>query len=135
MSFFAAREKLSRFDLGPPLHDALTLMFVSKPELFTLKRHRVDVELGSTLTAGETVVDLQDRRQTDDSWGPTGKNCLVAQDINVSSPLSDYYHILIDQHDGQVQEFYELLLDAVHCCDKASPLNAGANYPSIPSTN
>ena len=71
---------------GPPLHDALTVAFVAHPELFQTKRYRVDVELGSPLTVGETVADIYQYRKCDESWGPTGKNCLVAMELDVSVP-------------------------------------------------
>ena len=67
-----------------PLHDALTVAFVAHPELFQTKRYRVDVELGSPLTVGETVADIYQYRKCDDSWGPTGKNCSVAIELDVS---------------------------------------------------
>ncbi|KDQ15357.1 hypothetical protein BOTBODRAFT_624962 [Botryobasidium botryosum FD-172 SS1] len=113
LSFFAETYKSTfGFHSGPPLHDVLTLAFVSRPDLFTYTRYRVDVELGSLHTVGETVVDAWNYRKMDDSWGPTGKNCLVAESVNVP-------------------EFFELFFEAVHNCDKISPLNTGASFPSM----
>ncbi|KAI0722690.1 nucleoside hydrolase [Earliella scabrosa] len=89
---------------GPPLHDALTLAYVSQPELFACRRFRVDVELSGTHTAGETVVDVWNYRSCDDSWGRDGKNCLVAEKLDV---------------DG----FFKLFLECIARCDKVSPLN------------
>ena len=43
-----------------PLHDALAIGYVLWPELFIGRRCNVEVETGSTLTCGATVVD----------WGP-----------------------------------------------------------------
>jgi uridine nucleosidase len=74
------------FEDGPPLHDALTIAFVSRPDLFSCQRYRVDVELGGTHTSGETVVDIWNYRSCDESWGPVGKNCLVAKSVNVITP-------------------------------------------------
>ena len=68
---------------GPPLHDALTIAYVAMPELFTCRRYRVDVELSGEYTAGETVVDIWNYRACDDSWGRNGKNCLVAERVDV----------------------------------------------------
>ena len=68
---------------GPPLHDALTIAYVARPELFTCRRYRVDIELSGTHTAGETVVDVWNYRKCDDSWGPDGKNCMVAEKLDV----------------------------------------------------
>jgi len=89
---------------GPPLHDALTIAFISRPDLFDCQRYRVDVELGGTHTSGETVVDMWDYRHCDRSWGPLGKNCLVAKSVDV---------------DG----FFDLFFDCVERCDRVSPLN------------
>lgn len=84
-SFFAdAYESTFGFKDGPPLHDALTIVYVSQPELFKTIRKRVDVELSGTHTVGETVVDIWDYQPCNDSWGVGGKNCLVAQSVDVS---------------------------------------------------
>ncbi|KAG1763147.1 Inosine/uridine-preferring nucleoside hydrolase domain-containing protein [Suillus occidentalis] len=105
ISFFAGTYKSTfGFDQGPPLHDALAIAYVSHPELFGAQRFRVDVELHGKHTAGETVVDVWNYRQCDDSWGSNGKNCVVAQSV-------------------QVDQFFELLLNCVSRCDAISPLN------------
>lgn len=84
VSYFAASyESTFGFTDGPPLHDALTIAYVIRPELFKCKRHRVDVELSGVHTAGETVVDVWNYRPCDDTWGPNGKNCLVAEELDV----------------------------------------------------
>jgi uridine nucleosidase len=62
----------------------LTVAYVAHPELFKTTRYRVDVELSGTHTSGETVVDIWNYRKTDDTWGHTGKNCLVAKELDVS---------------------------------------------------
>ncbi|KAG1735708.1 Inosine/uridine-preferring nucleoside hydrolase domain-containing protein [Suillus paluster] len=106
ISFFAGTYKSTfGFDQGPPLHDALTIAYVSHPELFQVQRYRVDVELHGKHTAGETVIDIWNYRICDDSWGSTGKNCLVVQG------------------GSGVAQFFELLLDCVSRCDGVSPLN------------
>ena len=73
------------FNDGPPLHDALTIAYVSRPSLFTGKRYRVDVELTGEHSLGETVVDVWNYRTTDDSWGANGKNCFVTEKLDVAA--------------------------------------------------
>ena len=125
IGFFAESYKSTfGFVDGPPLHDALTIAYVEKPELFTCKRHRVDVELAGTHTAGETVVDVFNYRSVDDSWGRDGKNCLVAERVDVRYPIvafSPRLSVLIPYL--QVDGFFELFLDCIARCDKVSPLN------------
>ncbi|KAG7450035.1 Inosine/uridine-preferring nucleoside hydrolase [Guyanagaster necrorhizus] len=89
---------------GPPMHDALTIAYAAHPELFTASRFRVDVELTGAHSSGQTIVDTWKYQKTDDSWGATGKNCLVAETVNV---------------DG----FFNMFLDCVARCDEVSPLN------------
>jgi len=85
ISYFAdAYKSTFGFDDGPPLHDALTIAYVSRPDLFKSVRHRVDVELTGTHSLGETVVDVWNYRSCDETWGPEGKNCLVAQSVDVN---------------------------------------------------
>ncbi|KAI0303908.1 Inosine/uridine-preferring nucleoside hydrolase domain-containing protein, partial [Russula brevipes] len=77
IAFFRARYKSTfSFMDGPPLHDALTIAYVYRPEL-------VDVELAGTHSSGQTVADLRGRLKLDDTWGRTGKNCEVATDLDV----------------------------------------------------
>jgi uridine nucleosidase len=85
ISFFAGSYKSTfGFLEGPPLHDALTIGYISRPELFKCQRYRVDVELNGTHTSGETVVDMWRYRSCDNSWGWNGKNCLVAESVDVT---------------------------------------------------
>jgi len=87
IAFFAdAYRSTFGFNNGPPIHDALTIAYVSCPTLFLSERHRVDVELTGKHSSGETVVDIWHYRNCDDSWGPLGKNCLVAKSVNVTIP-------------------------------------------------
>ncbi|KAF9226893.1 uridine nucleosidase [Gyrodon lividus] len=105
ITFFGdAYREVFGFDEGPPLHDALTIAYVSNPGLFKSKRYRVDVELHGQHTTGETVVDTWDYRKCDDTWGPTGKNCLVLESL-------------------EVDKFFDMFLDCVNRCDQVSPLN------------
>ncbi|CAG7848526.1 SubName: Full=Related to nucleoside hydrolase {ECO:0000313/EMBL:CCA66566.1} [Serendipita indica DSM 11827] len=103
--YFASSYKSTfGFNDGPPLHDPLTIAYLCHPEIFKTKRYRVDVELAGTHTTGETVVDLWNyRKLSDDDWG-TGKNCLVAESVDVAA-------------------FFDLLMDCVRMTDAVSPLN------------
>ena len=84
ISFFKeAYESVFGFMDGPPLHDALTIAYISKPEMFTRKRYRVDVELTGAHSSGQTVADVYEYLKVDDTWGRTGKNCEVATDLDV----------------------------------------------------
>ncbi|KIJ69777.1 hypothetical protein HYDPIDRAFT_120806 [Hydnomerulius pinastri MD-312] len=96
--------ELMNFNDGPPLHDALTIAYVSNPELFEGKRYRMDVELHGQHTAGETVADIWDYQKCDDTWGMGGKNCLVLESL-------------------KVDKFFAMFQDCVDRCDKISPLN------------
>ncbi|KAL4259493.1 IUNH family protein [Pleurotus pulmonarius] len=105
LTFFAdAYKSTFGFNDGPPLHDAVTILYISQPELFKCTRFRVDVELTGEHTVGETVVDIWHYKPCDLTWGPKGKNCLVAQSVNA---------------DG----LFKLLLECVVKCDRVSPLN------------
>ena len=85
LHFFAkSYESTFGFSDGPPLHDALTIAYISQPGLFKCRRYRVDVELNGTHTAGETVVDMWGYRKVDEtSWGRNGRNCIVAESMDV----------------------------------------------------
>lgn len=45
----------------PPLHDPLAVYYVLRPDLFTIKEMRVDIECGSHLSRGQTVCDFYNR--------------------------------------------------------------------------
>ncbi|KAH8096738.1 Inosine/uridine-preferring nucleoside hydrolase domain-containing protein [Cristinia sonorae] len=105
ITFFAETyESTFGFTLGPPLHDALTIAYIVHPEMFSCRRFRVDVELSGAHTAGETVVDMWGYRKCDNTWGSTGKNCVVAESLNVEA-------------------FFDFFLECVARCDLKSPLN------------
>jgi len=95
INFFATSYKsVFGFHSGPPLHDALTVAYVQKPDLFQGKRYRVDVELNEGHCMGETVVDIWNYKGlNEESWGRGGKNCFVVQEVDVSIFLlfSDSY--------------------------------------------
>ncbi|PPQ74363.1 hypothetical protein CVT24_000657 [Panaeolus cyanescens] len=111
ISFFADSYKSTfGFMDGPPLHDALTIAYVSDPSLFKVTRHRVDIELTGKHSMGQTVVDVWKYIPCDDTWGRTGRNCQVAENLD-AWPCT------------KVERFFELFLEAIQQCDGKSPLN------------
>ena len=60
---------------GGPLHDPCVIAYLLRPELFRGRHCNVEIETGSELTMGMTVVDW---------WGVTGraKNALVMRDVD-----------------------------------------------------
>ncbi|KAF8590565.1 nucleoside hydrolase [Ramaria rubella] len=96
LTFFSISYKSTfGFEDGPPLHDALAIAYIACPDIFRCKRYRVDVELGGFHSTGETVVDIWNYRLCDDSWGRIGKNCLVAESIDVCPPTFIFLLTLI----------------------------------------
>lgn len=75
----------------PPLHDPCAVAFVIAPHLFQTKRMHVDIEVGSSLTSGQTVCDI---------WHQSAKppNADVALKMNVPA-------------------FWELIISALHVAD------------------
>lgn len=90
ITFFADTYKHTfGFNTGPPLHDALTIAYIAHPEFFTCRRYRVDVELSGVHSLGQSVVDIWNYSgATEDRWGPGGKNCLVAESLDVRHLIS-----------------------------------------------
>lgn len=108
--FFAEAYRLKYNFPGPPLHDALTVAFISHPELFSGTRYRVDV-VTEGIAAGATVVDLWEYQketvdQDEENWGRDGKNVFVLEKVNVAA-------------------FWDVFLDAVEVADKVCPINKG----------
>jgi len=65
----------------------------------------VDVELSGTHSLGQTVVDVWNYSgANEDLWGPEGKNCLVAESLDVP-------------------RFFRFFLQCIDYCDTKSPLN------------
>jgi purine nucleosidase len=60
---------------GGPLHDPNVIAFLLKPELYSGRQCNVEIETGSALTLGMTVIDW---------WGASGRkpNALVARDVD-----------------------------------------------------
>jgi inosine-uridine nucleoside N-ribohydrolase len=80
VEFFGQYHRKTYGWAGPPVHDALALAAVIRPELLGTEERRVDVELGSELCRGRTVVDLY--RRTD-----AAANASVAVDVDADSFL------------------------------------------------
>ncbi len=71
---------------GGPLHDPCVIAYLLRPELFRGRECNVEVETGSALTMGMTVVDW---------WGVTDrpKNALVMRDIDAEG----YFALLAER--------------------------------------
>ncbi|KAI7845743.1 hypothetical protein COHA_000659 [Chlorella ohadii] len=82
----------------PPLHDPCAVAYVIAPQLFKTELLRVDVETSSSLSAGQTVVDIWHQ-----STQP--KNCTVCMEMDVA-------------------RFWDLQIEAIHAADRHSPLNS-----------
>lgn len=82
----------------PPLHDPVAVAYVIAPELFTVKRLRVDIETTSALCSGRTIVDVH---------GITGRTPQIDVALTVN-----------------VNAFWALLLDAIRRADRVSCLNS-----------
>ncbi|GAA6062780.1 hypothetical protein JCM10212_006893 [Sporobolomyces blumeae] len=105
--FFAEAYKAKYGMPGPPLHDALTIAYISNPELFTASRYRVDVELTGFHAFGSTVVDLWDYKAGEldhdpSSWGRHGKNVLLLDSVDVSTFWLDVFLRTVERADRVV---------------------------------
>jgi purine nucleosidase len=71
---------------GGPLHDPTTVCYLIRPELFAGRTVNVEVETGSRLTSGMTVIDW---------WGVTDrpKNALVIRDVDDEG----YFDLILDR--------------------------------------
>lgn len=99
LTFFAdTYREVFRFP-DPPLHDPCAVAYVVDPDIFEVERMRVDIEVSSHLSAGQTVCDI---------WHQTGRlpNCVVATKMDVA-------------------RFWDLMMDAVRSADGVSSLNIG----------
>ena len=83
--------------IDPPLHDPATIAFIINPELFYYRLMRVDIELHSSLTYGQTVCDV----------------------YNMSKETKNVYVCLKIDVDG----FWSIFHDAIKEADRNSPLN------------
>ncbi len=64
LSFYARHDVAKYGAPGAPLHDPCTIAYLLQPELFQGKPANVEIEIGSTLTMGASVVDF---------WGVSGR--------------------------------------------------------------
>lgn len=71
---------------GGPLHDPCVIAYLLKPELFKGRDCNVEIEIGSELTMGMTVIDW---------WGVTSrrKNAMVMRDIDHEG----FFNLLIER--------------------------------------
>ncbi|GAA5856742.1 hypothetical protein JCM8547_008818 [Rhodosporidiobolus lusitaniae] len=107
LTFFAEAYKRKYGMEGPPLHDALTVAYIAKPELFKGTRYRVDVELNGTHTLGSTVVDLWEYKKayldpSPSNWGRNGKNVLVLEEVDIAAFWRDVFFAVVDRADEVV---------------------------------
>ncbi|GAA5820191.1 hypothetical protein JCM11251_005519 [Rhodosporidiobolus azoricus] len=104
LTFFAAAYKERYGMIGPPLHDALTVAYISNPSLFKGTRYRVDVELTGTHSTGATVVDIWDYKHDEldhdpKNWGRNGKNVFMLEDVDVSAFWRKVFLPIVDKAD------------------------------------
>ncbi|CAG9329123.1 unnamed protein product [Blepharisma stoltei] len=86
------------FDFAdPPLHDPLAIAYVLRPDLFTGRSMRVDIETQSDYSYGRTICDVWNK-------STMKKNCWVATKVEL---------------DG----FWDLMIQAVELADSRSSLN------------
>eukprot|EP01065_Artemidia_motanka_P018360 TRINITY_DN21674_c0_g1_i2.p1 TRINITY_DN21674_c0_g1~~TRINITY_DN21674_c0_g1_i2.p1 ORF type:complete len:349 (+),score=72.37 TRINITY_DN21674_c0_g1_i2:61-1107(+) len=92
-------KRVFRFE-SPPVHDPCAIAAVLRPELFKMRRLRVDVVTGDHICAGQTVVDV---------WEASAKprNVWVAEEMDVGA-------------------FWELMHAALLRCNAATPFNEHA---------
>ena len=100
LAFFAQTYRdVFGFDDGPPVHDPCAVLFALEPALFDTKHVRVDVEMASELSAGQTVVDWHGVRGL-----PTNVHVAVKMDVDA---------------------FWSRMIDALAATADASPLKSG----------
>lgn len=88
---------------SPPVHDPVAVAYVIAPELFSVERMRVDIEVGSRLCAGQTVCDTWHMSQQE-------QNVDVAMRVDVDA-------------------IWDLLIDAVRACSERA-VGAAGQHPS-----
>ena len=64
LSFYSRHDVAKYGAPGAPLHDPCTVAYLLRPELFQGKAVNVEIEIGSGLTMGASVVDF---------WGVSGR--------------------------------------------------------------
>lgn len=75
LEFFERHDEAKYGTDGGPLHDPNVIAYLLKPELYSGRHCNVEIEIGSELTIGETVVDW---------WGVTDrpKNAVFVRDVD-----------------------------------------------------
>ncbi|NCF48741.1 MAG: nucleoside hydrolase [Bacteroidetes bacterium] len=75
LEFFERFDESKYGSDGAPLHDPCTIAWMTEPEIFSGRQCNVEIETGSELTMGMTVIDW---------WQVSGRphNALVAGDLN-----------------------------------------------------
>jgi inosine-uridine nucleoside N-ribohydrolase len=81
LGFYRDRCAERYLDEGAALHDALAVLAVTHPELFTGEDRHVDVETAGTYTRGMTVVDQRHLRE------PEPTNCHVLMTVDAPAVL------------------------------------------------
>jgi inosine-uridine nucleoside N-ribohydrolase len=81
----------------PPLHDPCAVALIVRPDIFEYKEMRVDIELNSELSYGQTVCDFY-------NMSKKKKNCFVCLKMDT-------------------QQFFHLLTETLKKVDKNSLLN------------
>ncbi|MBP0441075.1 nucleoside hydrolase [Tianweitania sediminis] len=86
LEFFERYDVDKYGSLGGPLHDPTVIAWLLKPELFSGRECNVEIETGSALTYGMTVVDW---------WGVTDrkKNATVMRDIDADG----FFALLVER--------------------------------------
>lgn len=83
-----------------PLHDPCAVVFLLHPEWFESKLCRVDIETGSALCAGRTVVDL----------------------LNIRAHPASRWNVTVATK-MEVPRFWDLMLEALDTVRRVSPLH------------
>ncbi|KAK9827947.1 hypothetical protein WJX74_010965 [Apatococcus lobatus] len=96
LTFFASTYRTAFGFPDPPVHDPCAVAYALRPELFQTKRMRVDVEMASPLSLGQTVCDV---------WGSTGR----PPNVNIALSMD-------------VEQFWTDMIAAFHLAGQRSPL-------------
>lgn len=100
LSFFKDMYKKKYNADSPPLHDPTAVAFAIDPTLFEYKLMRVDMELASPHSYGQTICDIHNTSESKEER----KNV----------------HVCLKIHK---ERFWKLMLDALHVANNRSPLN------------
>ncbi|KAG8221605.1 hypothetical protein J3R82DRAFT_1868 [Butyriboletus roseoflavus] len=90
--FGDAYQQVFSFNDGPPLHNTLTITYVSNPTLFQGRHLHVDVETRRNIPWEQPSWIHGVIKTYDDTWGANGKNCLVLESLKVEM----FFNILLN---------------------------------------